>query len=315
MKINKINKYKYLKFLIFCLLILLFILLNMDNFIKAMNYNNISDSDTFKNDKNIYTKFMKVNNAKANIVVTHGIGESSEEYIKLAKILNEFDFSVFLYDFRSHGRSYNENNIANIQDYNVLLEDLNLIVQKIKQDNNLKIILLGHSLGGIINNCYIFKYNDIDGVINSGSPTKIINEVQIFMDKNQIQNISNIPTATEDQYEKFARIPLNEEEKKYRISCITPQFIKTTMVDSIQYFEKEFKDKQFYYPKSILLLHGQQDYIISCENSQEMFNKMNNQNKKIILYPEAYHNLFHDINYQQVIKDVLEWLGEETLKK
>ncbi|WBL31615.1 alpha/beta fold hydrolase [Candidatus Phytoplasma sacchari] len=313
MNIKKINQLKYFKFLIFFCVLILFLWQN--NNIEAMlnqestSYDNKKHYSLLRQDTKIYNKFLKTSNAKANIIITHGIGESSEEYIKLAETLTSSGYNAFIYDLRSHGRSYNKKNTAYVDNYNIFLEDLNSIISYIKKNNDLKIILLGHSLGGMINNSYVLKYDEdkIVGVINSSSPTKIINEVKDFLDEKKIKKMNDIPVSS---YEIFSRIPLNEEFKQYRISFVTPKFVKTTMIDSIQYFEKELEKRSFYYPKPILLLHGIKDLIISYDNSVEMFNKITNStsDKKLILYPESYHNLFNDLDQNEVTKDVLNWL-------
>ncbi|GLH60900.1 alpha/beta fold hydrolase [Paulownia witches'-broom phytoplasma] len=258
----------------------------------------------------IYTELKTVENAKANIIITHGIAESSKEYEKLTNYLNRSGYNVLLYDIRSHGQSRSDNNnIADIDSFHTFVDDLHLIVNSLKQENNLKIILLGHSLGGMINNCYVYKYNDIDGVINSGSPTKIIDSVINFINPENIQNMDNIPVGM--NYEKLSRSPLTTEMKNCRtINFLTPNFIRNTMILSIQYFQEKMINELFQYPVPILLLHGGQDQIILPENSQELFDLIQNTNKKLKLYPLNYHNLFNDLDNEQVYQDVIEWLEQ-----
>ncbi|WAN63396.1 putative lysophospholipase precursor [Candidatus Phytoplasma rubi] len=262
----------------------------------------------------IYTELKTVENAKANIIVTHGIAESSKEYEKLVNYLNRYGYNVLLYDIRSHGqsRNNNNNNIADIDDFHIFLNDLHSIVNSLKQENNLKIILLGHSLGGMINNCYVYKYieyNDIDGIINSGSPTKIINSVNNFINPENIKNMDNILVGMD--YEKLSRLPLTTEMKNCRtINFLTPNFIRNTMILSIQYFQEKMINRSFHYPIPILLLHGGQDQIILPENSQELFDLIKNTNKQLKLYPLNYHNLFNDLDNEQVYQDIIEWLKQ-----
>lgn len=261
-----------------------------------------------KNTTGIYTELKEVENAEANIIVTHGIAESSKEYENLANYLNQSGYNVLLYDIRSHGQSKNNNNnIADIDSFHTFLDDLHLIINSLKQKNNLKNILIGHSLGGMINNCYIYKYNDIDGVVNSGSPTKIINSVISFIDPENIKNMDNIPVGM--NYEKLSRLPLTTEMKNCRtINFLTPNFIRNTMILSIQYFREKMTNHSFNYPVPILLLHGGQDQIILPENSQELFDLIKNTNKQLRLYPLNYHNLFNDLDNEQVYLDVIQWL-------
>ncbi|MDV3196282.1 MAG: alpha/beta fold hydrolase, partial [Candidatus Phytoplasma stylosanthis] len=124
-----------------------------------------------KNSTGLYTELKEIENATYNIIITHGIAESSKEYETLANYLNKFNYNVLLYDIRSHGQSKNnDNNIADIDNFHNFIDDLHLIINSLKQKNNLKKIIIGHSLGGMINNCYVYKYNVVDAVINSGTP-------------------------------------------------------------------------------------------------------------------------------------------------
>ncbi|MDO8168260.1 alpha/beta fold hydrolase, partial [Candidatus Phytoplasma melaleucae] len=267
-----------------------------------------------KEETGLYTDFKEVtlNNAKANVIVTHGIGESSREYERLANYLKGFNYNVLLYDIRNHGQSISDyQNIGDIDSFHTFIDDLHLIVTFLKRKNNLKVFLLGHSLGGIVNNCYVYKYDDIDGVINSGSPTKIIEQATIFADETNIQNMPNVTIG--QNYERLSRIPLGEEMKEYRIFSVTPRFLRNIMCLSIDYFQENLINNSFCYPKPILLLHGQKDSVILYENSQEMFNIIQTPDKDLKLYPESFHNLFNDLDYQEVQQDVLEWLENKIL--
>ncbi|MDV3168057.1 MAG: alpha/beta fold hydrolase [Candidatus Phytoplasma stylosanthis] len=261
-----------------------------------------------KNSTGLYTELKEIENAKYNIIITHGIAESSKEYETLANYLNQFHYNVLLYDIRSHGQSRNnDNNIADIDNFHNFIDDLHLIINSLKQKNNLKNILIGHSLGGMINNCYVYKYNDVDAVINSGTPTKIIDSVQNFINEENIKNMDNIPLGMND--EKLSRLPLTKEMKNFRtVNLLTPNFIRNTMVLSIGYFEENLINNSFHYPVPILLLHGEQDQVILPENSKELFNLLQNKNKKLKLYPLNYHNLFNDLENEKVYKDIIQWL-------
>lgn len=259
----------------------------------------------------IHTDFKEVPNAKANIVVTHGIAESSKEYEGLSNFLNNNNYNVLIYDIRTHGQSRNNSNdVADIDNFHTFIDDLNLIINSLKQQNNLKNILLGHSLGGMINNCYVYKYNDIDGVINSGAPTKIIDSANAFIEEETTKNMPNIPVGR--NYDRLSRLPLTQEMKNFRsVNFLTANFIRNTMILSIQYFQENLINNSFIYPKPILLLHGEEDKVILSENSQELFNILTESNKTLKLYPNMYHNLFNDLNSEQVVyQDVIAWLEQ-----
>ncbi|WP_017193028.1 alpha/beta fold hydrolase [Italian clover phyllody phytoplasma] len=263
-----------------------------------------------KRNTGLHTDLKEVSNAKANIVVTHGIAESSKEYERLSNFLNNNNYNVLLYDIRSHGQSRNNSNdIADINNFNIFIDDLHLIINSLKQKNNLKNILLGHSLGGMINNCYIYKYNDVEGVINSGGPTKIIESANVFIEEEVIKNMPKIPVGR--GYNKLSRLPLTQEMKNFRsVKFLTPNFVRNTMVLSIQYFQENLINNSYIYPQPLLLLHGSADSVILSENSQEFFDILTESNKELRIYPNMYHNLFNDLGNEQVYQDVIEWLEQ-----
>ena len=53
----------------------------------------------------IYQKDYLIENSKATVIITHGIGEHSKRYEYLALKLNEHGFDVITYDNLGHGRS------------------------------------------------------------------------------------------------------------------------------------------------------------------------------------------------------------------
>ena len=83
------------------------------------------------------------------ICVVHGLGEHIGRYERLAKKLCEWGWSVFGFDLRGHGMSEGSPGVLIQSDD--LLHDLASVLDTIRQyDSNQKLILLGHSLGGLV---------------------------------------------------------------------------------------------------------------------------------------------------------------------
>ncbi|MGH2555701.1 MAG: alpha/beta fold hydrolase, partial [Actinomycetota bacterium] len=53
----------------------------------------------------IFVRTWPVAEAKAVVVITHGVAEHSGRYEHVAQALNAAGYSVFAYDHRGHGRS------------------------------------------------------------------------------------------------------------------------------------------------------------------------------------------------------------------
>ncbi len=86
--------------------------------------------------------------AKGTIVIVHGLGEHAGRYAHVAARLNASGWSVVGYDQRGHGASPGERGrIAGDDD---LLADLAAVVDAVRHDPPKRVVVLGHSLGGLV---------------------------------------------------------------------------------------------------------------------------------------------------------------------
>ncbi|MDO8057514.1 alpha/beta fold hydrolase [Candidatus Phytoplasma gossypii] len=287
-------------FIIIIFFIFIFKILSFSNF-QLLGYNNVRLLDNFK-------QAIEPQMAKANIIITHDMGESSQEYERLTNFLNTNNFNTLNYDLRNHGQNIqNPDKAGDIEDSQIFINDLHNIVMFLKRQNNLKIFLLGHSLGSAINNCYVYKFQDIDGVINIATSSKILNKTQEILESNNIN--SNTKIIIMNNYAEPQRLTLQQAEITNKINTVTTRFIYHTMFLMITQFQEYLINYEFNYPKPIFLLHGKQDKIIPFEHSQELFELIKSPNKHLKLYYQGNHNLLNNTFYTFVYKDILEWLS------
>lgn len=193
-------------------------------------------------------------------------------------------YNVFLYDIRGYNKSsHNKMDNDNLE---ILLKDLQKILIFLKNNNKLPNFLLGHFIGGILNNCYAIKYNDVNGIINTATPTSIFKSYFLDLENNY-------------------KLNLIKNNLK-----INPIFIQNVIIQGINYLNKNLEK----YNVPFLVLHGQKDSIVPYDNSTNFFMIVTVINKKMKLYENSAHNLFNDNNYQQVNKDIIEWLNQQINK-
>ncbi len=105
---------------------------------------------------------------KGAIVISHGFSENSEYYKEVIYNLYERGYSVYFLDHRGHGQSgrMTDNSMrVHIDKFDNYVEDLNTFVDTVvKADPHEKIVLLGHSMGGLISARYMIKYGKEDNV-------------------------------------------------------------------------------------------------------------------------------------------------------
>ncbi|WP_374406717.1 lysophospholipase [Hydrogenophaga sp.] len=107
---------------------------------------------------------------RAVVLIVHGLGEHAWRYDPLAERLNEWGFCVRAYDQRGHGESGGAQGGLSSDDD--LLEDLKELVhdtrRSIAQPWSCPLILLGHSMGGLVAATFVQRgMAPVDGLVLS----------------------------------------------------------------------------------------------------------------------------------------------------
>lgn len=86
--------------------------------------------------------------ARGLVLLVHGLGEHIGRYAALAAWLNHAGWDVAGYDQRGHGASGGARGAIALPDS--LLDDLSVVIDALRQETQRPLVLLGHSLGGLI---------------------------------------------------------------------------------------------------------------------------------------------------------------------
>ncbi|MFS2167769.1 alpha/beta hydrolase, partial [Variovorax sp. Varisp62] len=105
--------------------------------------------------------------ARAVIVVVHGLGEHAGRYHALAECLHEWDFAVWAHDHHGHGESTGAR--GGLPGELRLVDDLALVIDDARRENpGLPLVLLGHSLGGLVAASLVARgVRPVDGLVLS----------------------------------------------------------------------------------------------------------------------------------------------------
>jgi len=86
--------------------------------------------------------------ARGTVLMVHGLGENIDRYAHVAAHLNRSGFAVVGYDQRGHGHSAGARGALARPDS--LLTDLALLVDAVRATHPGPLLLLGHSMGGLV---------------------------------------------------------------------------------------------------------------------------------------------------------------------
>ncbi|MGI9599150.1 MAG: lysophospholipase [Acidimicrobiales bacterium] len=93
-----------------------------------------------------------VQNPRAAMLLVHGIGEHSGRYVHVGRFFGSLGYDVSAFDNRGFGESGGRR--GHIDSFDIYLDD---IAERLAERRSLgvPVILLGHSLGGLMSACYL----------------------------------------------------------------------------------------------------------------------------------------------------------------
>lgn len=299
---------------------------------------------TMRDNKKIYTKISSPENkenALGVICIVHGSCEHSGRYYNLIKFLVDNNYIVYSYDLRGHGLSEEDpSNLGYFGDKNGwedLILDLDEIITLIKKDNQtLKINLLGHSMGSFIARHYAINYsNKIDKliVIGTGQNPKLTLKIGKMIagfyiktgnEKHRNHFLNKLSYSSFNKNIKDPKTPsdwITKDTKvveEYRADDLcgftfTSAAFKD-MFDGLLFITDKKNVKKLRSDLPILLISGSEDPV---GNNGKMVYKAYNQykdcrlnNVEIKIYDGMRHEILNEINKYEVYKDILCWVSK-----
>lgn len=257
----------------------------------------------------LHTENYIIKDAKANLLVIHGLNEHCGRYKHVASALNEIGVNVYTFDLRGHGQSQGESSFVN--DVDEYREDVENVYRTIPK--NIPLFILGHSMGGMIAVKFLLfnEKTQVSGVILSAAAlevgadiTPLTQKVVGFLGKlaPKLKTVKLDPTS-------ISRDPL-EVEKYVTDPLIQLDGAKAglalALLTEIKSLKTQFKN--FTYP--VLIMHGTADKITNPEGSKSLFQQATNKDKTLKLWDDAFHEIFNEINKKEVITFMINWIKE-----
>ncbi len=278
----------YLKVLIFIILFLVvFSLLTFFMSIHPMKIiTNLVPSDlglkyeeiTFKSADGIKLSgwFIPNNKAKATVIVMHGYPADKANLLGIAEFLAK-DFNVFLFDFRSFGKSEGSYTTVGYLEKNDLLGAIEYLR---KEKNITKIGLYGFSLGGAV--ALITNHENVKAIVTDSAYARLSHMVQ-------------------HMYRIFFvfKYPLTYLTKLYGIIFLKINVDDVNPVDNI---------KNLKVP--ILIIHAEKDSQIPINEAYLLHNA--NKKAELWIVENAEHGMTHSINPEKYEKRVVRFFDENV---
>ena len=257
---------------------------------------------------------------KAIALISHGHVEHLGRYGHVVNALVGDGFAVYGQDHRGHGRSSGPR--ALITDFDRTADDLHILAVRARhRQPGIPMVLIGHSMGGLIALRYALKYQDeLTGVVTSG-PAVIIDEGV----PEAVSTIGKVfgkvaPTAPTHRPQHNAAV--DEDTGLSEASFVAEQFeidhrnwhgdtmlgTASAMLESAENTRERFGELRL----PLLAMHGSDDTITSPRGTELLYAGASSGDKTIIVWKGCEHEIFSAPGRDTVIETMRLWLTERV---
>ncbi|MFM2030582.1 MAG: hypothetical protein RI927_202 [Actinomycetota bacterium] len=254
---------------------------------------------------------------KGCVQLVHGLGEHARRYDHLAAALNRAGYSVYADDHRGHGatglRMTAEGTTK--KQGNLGKGGMAAVFEGVRQLSHIilgenpeePLVLLGHSWGSMIAQRIFNKYSDeYDGLVLSGSSILIpgVTPSSGFNKKwSKTPNSSGYEWLSRDEEvgREFLADPKNFPETAIQVFGIT---------NAAKLMGTPSKQIDSHVP--ILLMAGSDDPLGGEKGNKRLldaYRRAGVHDVELVVYHDARHEIFNEINKDEVIGDLVAWLN------
>ena len=277
---------------------------------------------------------------KGVVQIAHGMVEHAARYQRFAKYLNSQGYLVYANDHRGHGKTAGKpEDVGYLGDkdgFERMVQDCHQLTEMIKKEHpDLPLYFFGHSMGSFITQRYIQEFGkEIKGAILSGSNgSSPIFGVAKIIAKGEIKK--NGPKGKSEKMNKLSFGSYNDNFKPNRTdydwlsrdnaevdkyiadpycgSVCSSQFYYDFMDGLVTIFKKSNVNNV---PKDLplLIISGSLDPVGAqgkgVTKLKNMYDKVGIKDVTMKLYPDARHEILNEINRDEVMNDIGNWLKQ-----
>lgn len=228
-------------------------------------------------------------------VIAHGYGEHIGRYQWVADRLTSDGAVVYAHDHVGHGRSGGERVL--IEDFEPVVDDLHLLVQRAHEENpGRPVVLIGHSMGGMIAARYTQRHADsLTATVLSG-PVLGSWAATALADLDEIPSTPIDPTTLSRDETVGAEYEQDELVWHGDFKRPTLRALATTL-------ETINVGGRLAVPTT--WLHGEDDQLVPIGPSRDGWERIAPEGAPATSYPGARHEIFNETNREEVLDDVL----------
>ncbi len=262
--------------------------------------------------KLFWQKWLPDNDPKAIILLVHGYAEHSGRYQYFAEHCVSKGYAVFALDHWGHGKS--DGTPGFVPDFSVFRDGVDQLFASAKQNfPDLPVMLVGHSMGGLISATYLLAEQEkFAACVLSGPAIKAAEEPSAAL-----KAISGFLSRF---FPKLGVLELDPNGVSR-----DPEVVADYLADPLVYNGKMgarlaaemlanmtlVQENAGQISLPMLLLHGGQDSLAGVEGSEFLDRLISSREKQLKIYPELFHEIFNEPEKDTVLNDMTDWLDQQ----
>lgn len=264
-------------------------------------------------DCELFYQLWRPQTSRGTIVVTHGLAEHSECYHRFAQNLAQDNWTIVGWDLRGHGRSEGKRGyVADFSDYS---NDLDQVIRYVKAQIHKReqpLVLFGHSLGGLITVKAMLNHapQNIAAIALSSPALGLTLPVPKLKERAAEFLAEWLPKVTlhnQINYETLHRDP--ELVKEYRNDPLRHDKVSPQVFLGMQAAFKEAFDHAGEIHTPLILQLAGKEKVVSTPASEKFFEIVGAKKKEIYVYADSYHEIFNDLDRDEVFADLKKFLN------
>jgi alpha-beta hydrolase superfamily lysophospholipase len=257
-----------------------------------------------------YQHWLPEGEAKAVLLVVHGLAEHSGRYMNLVHHFLPLGYAVYAIDHLGHGRSEGARvYVERFTDYTDTLAAFREMIRDRQKDK--PVFLVGHSLGGLIGALYLLDHQgELAGAVLSGPLVKVpdnIPAVTIFLGKALSVLAPRLGLIAPPEAAGVSRNPA--VVRAYETDPLVYRGKTTARLGSeILKAMRRVAAEASRITLPLLILQGSADRLVDPSGAQMLHDRAASPDNRIILYEGLYHEVYNEPEHDRVLKEVETWL-------
>jgi alpha-beta hydrolase superfamily lysophospholipase len=260
----------------------------------------------------IFYRKYQANPERAQMVISHGLGEHSGRYGNVIERLLPKGITIWAPDQRGHGQS--DGSRGHVLAFDEYLDDLSSLIIMARKDlpEGMKCFLLGHSMGGLIAlTCALRVPGMIDGVIVS-SPTLGLTATIPVMKSTLGKIMSSIwPGMTLSNEIDAAKLSHDEGVvQAYMNDFLVHDRVSARWFTEFLHAMETVNNQASKIEIPILMQVAGDDYFVDARASKAFYEKLTIEDRTLRFYDGLYHEVYNekDEHREEVLTDLENWL-------